>query len=125
MHKAPMLSRPWTISRPCSRASSANRNNLSSGVPSLMTANAPETLRLSAMLCMQGQGVVKGYAIGKAAVMSAAALEVAHYRIAPEDVEPECERLKKALATARDDLQLKIGRAHVRTPVPNEHLVCR
>src|SRR3546814_16809749 len=71
-----------------------------------MTANAPETLRLSAMLCMQGQGVVKGYAIGKAAVMSAAALEVAHYRIAPEDVEPECERLKKALATARDDLQL-------------------
>src|SRR5690554_790831 len=72
-----------------------------------MTINTPlEPQGLSAMLCMQGQGVVKGYAIGRAAVMSAAALEVAHYRIAPEDVEPECERLKTALAAARDELQL-------------------
>src|SRR3546814_14978558 len=91
MHKAPMLSRHWTISRPCSRASPANRNNLPSGVPSLMTANDPETLRLSAMLCMQGQGVIKGYAIGKAAVMSAAALEVAHYPTAPRDGDTECD----------------------------------
>ncbi len=57
------------------------------------------------MLCMHGQGVVKGYAIGKAAVMSAAALEVAHYRIAPEDAEAECERLKSAIIVARDELQ--------------------
>ncbi len=72
-----------------------------------MTLNTPlEPPGLCAMLCMQGQGVVKGYAIGRAAVMSAAALEVAHYRIAPEDVEPECERLKRALATASEDLQL-------------------
>jgi len=54
---------------------------------------------------MRGQGVVKGYAIGRAAVMSAAALEVAHYRIQPEDVAGECERLTTALAHARDDLQ--------------------
>ncbi len=58
------------------------------------------------MLCMQGQGVVKGYAIGRAAIMSAATLEVVHYRISPDDVQQECERLKKALATARDELQL-------------------
>jgi phosphotransferase system enzyme I (PtsI) len=57
------------------------------------------------MLCMQGQGVVKGYAIGKVAIMSAAALEVAHYRIGPDAVALECERLQAALATARDELQ--------------------
>lgn len=61
------------------------------------------------MLCMQGQGVVKGYAIGRAAIMSAAALEVAHYRIAPEDVDAECERLKVALATASADLQVMVN----------------
>lgn len=54
---------------------------------------------------MQGQGVVKGFAIGKAVVMSAAALEVAHYRIAQADVDHECERLRQAITTARDELQ--------------------
>lgn len=63
------------------------------------------TTTLNAMMCMRGQGVVKGYAIGRAAVMGAAALEVAHYRIQPEDVVDECERLTSALAQARDDLQ--------------------
>lgn len=60
---------------------------------------------LNATICMRGQGVVKGYAIGRAAVMGAAALEVAHYRIQPEDVADECARLTDALAHARDDLQ--------------------
>lgn len=58
---------------------------------------------------MQGQGVVKGYAIGRAAIMSAAALEVVHYRIAEHDVEAECARLKRALATASDELQAMAG----------------
>ncbi|WP_353152369.1 phosphoenolpyruvate--protein phosphotransferase [Pollutimonas bauzanensis] len=58
---------------------------------------------------MQGQGVVKGYAIGRVAIMSAAALEVAHYRIAPEDVQTECERLKNALSTASVELQAMAG----------------
>ncbi|HUH59041.1 MAG TPA: phosphoenolpyruvate--protein phosphotransferase [Candidimonas sp.] len=49
--------------------------------------------------------MVKGYAIGKVAIMSAAALEVAHYRISPDVVVLECERLRGALATARDELQ--------------------
>ncbi|WP_245153817.1 phosphoenolpyruvate--protein phosphotransferase [Allopusillimonas ginsengisoli] len=56
------------------------------------------------MVCAHGQGVVKGYAIGKAAIMSAAALEVAHYRIAPEDVPGECARLEQAMCKAREEL---------------------
>ena len=71
-----------------------------------MTASiAAATPPFSSMLCMRGQGVVKGYAIGRAAVMGAAALEVVHYRIQPDDVQAECTRLKNALASARDELQ--------------------
>lgn len=69
------------------------------------TSNQPA---LGAMLSLQGQGVVKGYAIGRAAIMSAAALEVVHYRIAPDDVGAECARLKAALRTASDELQLMV-----------------
>lgn len=60
------------------------------------------------MVCMQGQGVVKGYAIGRAAIMSAASLEVAHYRILHEDTEAECERLVCAVEQAGRDLQLMV-----------------
>jgi phosphotransferase system enzyme I (PtsI) len=70
------------------------------------TQTAVNLLPFHAMLCMQGQGVVKGYAIGKAAVMSAAALEVVHYRIPVEEIGDECERLQSALETARDELQV-------------------
>ncbi|MGB6104451.1 MAG: phosphoenolpyruvate--protein phosphotransferase [Pusillimonas sp.] len=71
-----------------------------------MTLSALTHTEPCAMLCMQGQGIVKGYAIGRAAVMGAAALEVAHYRIPVHEVESECLRLKAALAQARDELQL-------------------
>ncbi|MBP6020914.1 MAG: phosphoenolpyruvate--protein phosphotransferase [Burkholderiaceae bacterium] len=54
---------------------------------------------------MQGQGVVRGFAIGRAVVMGAAALEVSHYRIDPEEVDAECQRLQQALIAARDELQ--------------------
>lgn len=57
------------------------------------------------MVCMQGQGIVKGFAIGRAAIMSAAALEVAHYRIPPGDVENECGRLVGAVSQAAHELQ--------------------
>lgn len=57
------------------------------------------------MLCMQGQGVVRGYAIGRAVIMGAAALEVTHYRIPAHAVADECVRLRNAMAVARDDLQ--------------------
>lgn len=58
------------------------------------------------MLCMQGQGVVKGYAIGKAVVMGVTALEVVHYRIPEESIRYECDRLRKAMKTAHDELQI-------------------
>lgn len=57
------------------------------------------------MLCMQGQGVVKGYAIGKALIMGVTALEAAHYRISEDAIESESERLRNAMRVARDDLQ--------------------
>ncbi len=60
---------------------------------------------LSSTLCLYGQGVVRGYAIGRAVVMSAASLEVAHYRIAPEDVDAEKQRLRHAMDQAVHDLQ--------------------
>lgn len=70
----------------------------------------------SSMVCMQGQGVVKGYAIGRAAIMSAASLEVAHYRVADEDVDSECERLTTGVARAARDLQLLIDTLPPDTP---------
>lgn len=48
--------------------------------------------------------MARGYAIGRAVVMGAAALEVAHYRIAPEDAAAESQRLTEALAKAQADL---------------------
>ena len=59
----------------------------------------------TAMCTVAGQGVVNGYAIGKAAVMGAAALEVPHYYIDATAVESERQRLFRAMDKARDDLQ--------------------
>jgi phosphotransferase system enzyme I (PtsI) len=56
------------------------------------------------VVALHGKGVARGYAIGRAVVMGAASLEVAHYRIAPEDDAAESERLTQALARAQDDL---------------------
>lgn len=54
---------------------------------------------------LQGKGVVRGFAIGRAVVMGAATLEVSHYRIAAEDVPAECARLDHALKIVYDMLQ--------------------
>ncbi len=70
------------------------------------------------MLCLRGQAVVRGYAIGRAVVMGAAALEVVHYRIQPEDVEAECQRLKYALVQAQGELQHMID--HLPDDAPRE-----
>lgn len=56
-----------------------------------------------AMLSLHGLGASRGYAIGRAVVLGAAALEVSHYRIAPEDADTECNRLRDALAITRDE----------------------
>lgn len=53
--------------------------------------------QLNASMCLYGQGVVRGYAIGRAVVMSAASLEVAHYRIALDDIQQEQDRLCQAI----------------------------
>lgn len=58
----------------------------------------------SAMCTALGQGVVGGYAIGKAAVMGAAALEVPHYQIHADAVFAECQRLVTAIHKAQADL---------------------
>ncbi|MBK1782166.1 phosphoenolpyruvate--protein phosphotransferase [Advenella sp. WQ 585] len=54
---------------------------------------------------MRGKGVARGVAIGRAVIMGAATLEVAHYRITAEDVPQECARLDAALETVYKDLQ--------------------
>lgn len=70
-----------------------------------MTITEPDATSMTAMFSMQGQGIVRGFAIGRAVIMGAAALEVSHYRIDPQEVSTECQRLIQALATARDELQ--------------------
>jgi phosphotransferase system enzyme I (PtsI) len=65
---------------------------------------ADAAAQANAVICLYGQGVARGYAIGRAVVMGAAALEVAHYRIAAEDVQAERDRLTAALEAAQADL---------------------
>lgn len=69
-----------------------------------MPPASSNTASASAVLCLHGKGVARGYAIGRAIVMGATALEVAHYRIAPEDVAKERQRLTQALQQAQSDL---------------------
>lgn len=62
---------------------------------------APST----SVMLMRGKGVARGFAIGRAIIMGAATLEVAHYRIATDDIPQECARLDAALETVYNDLQ--------------------
>ena len=54
--------------------------------------NTVDNAQLKPMICLYGRGVASGYAMGRAVVMGAAALEVAHYRIAPEAIDAEKRR---------------------------------
>lgn len=56
------------------------------------------------VICLSGKAVARGYAIGRAVVLGAAALEVAHYRVGADDVEAERERLTAAIAAAQADM---------------------
>lgn len=56
------------------------------------------------MICLYGRAVASGYAIGRAVLMGAAALEVAHYRVASDAIDVEKNRLILALNQAREDL---------------------
>lgn len=53
------------------------------------------------MLALHGLGVSRGYAIGRAVVLGAAALEVSHYRIDASHVEAERLRLQHAFEVAQ------------------------
>lgn len=57
------------------------------------------------MMCLYGQGVARGYAIGRVVVMGATALEVAHYRIGTDSVEAEKLRLSQALKSTQLEMQ--------------------
>src|SRR5690606_25781360 len=70
-----------------------------------MTYTEHTPTRQSTVFTLQGKGVVRGFAIGRAVVMGAATLEVSHYRIASEDVPAECARLDHALKIVYDMLQ--------------------
>lgn len=66
---------------------------------------AASTAASTTVVALHGKGVARGFAIGRAVVMGAASLEVEHYRIGPEDIPSECERLTQALALAQAELQ--------------------
>ncbi len=78
------------------------------------TEHAPT--RQSTVFTLQGKGVVRGFAIGRAVVMGAATLEVSHYRIASEDVPAECARLDHALKIVYEMLQHTIDTLPVDAP---------
>ena len=65
----------------------------------------PELASNGPMICLYGRAVASGFAMGRAVVMGAAALEVAHYRISEDDVLAERQRFSKALETTRSELQ--------------------
>jgi phosphotransferase system enzyme I (PtsI) len=70
--------------------------------------NAVDSVDPKPMICLYGRGVASGYAMGRAVVMGAAALEVAHYRIAPEAIDAEKSRFSLALKDTTDELQVLI-----------------
>ena len=71
----------------------------------LAKANSqPDDSRPAPMVCLYGQGAARGYAIGRALVMGAAALEVAHYRVPLASIEAEQHRLCRALETTRSEM---------------------
>ena len=64
---------------------------------------APEPHATGASFTLQGAGVSGGIAIGYAHLVSTARLEVAHYEIAPQDVEAELRRFDTAISRARTE----------------------
>ena len=67
-------------------------------------AGVSNSATADSVVCLYGRAVASGYAMGRAVVMGAAALEVEHYRIAEQAVEQETLRLKRALETTYAEL---------------------
>ena len=72
----------------------------------------------SPMMCLYGQGVARGYAIGRVVVLGATALEVSHYRIAEDQIQAEKSRLTNALATTQREMHEMA--ANLPTDAPRE-----
>jgi len=53
---------------------------------------------------LHGHAVSRGITIGYAHLVATARMEVAHYEVPAEDVEPEVERFQAAMLAAREDL---------------------
>jgi phosphotransferase system enzyme I (PtsI) len=59
---------------------------------------------VGASFTLHGAGVSGGIAIGQAHLVSTARLEVAHYEVAPPEIEAELERFDKAIAQVQGEL---------------------
>ena len=76
--------------------------------------NAPAENRFDdASFTLHGAGVSGGIAIGYAHLVSSARLEVAHYEVAPGDIETEIRRFEDAIRHVRGELiQMQAGVAN-------------
>lgn len=86
-------------------ASSVSLNNTVLSLSQPPGVAAGENRPLNGTLALYGQGVARGYAIGRAVIMSAASLEVAHYRVAPSEIAQEKDRFLDAVHTTVAELQ--------------------
>ena len=53
---------------------------------------------------VHGLAVSRGVAIGRAVIVAASRIDVAHYLIAPEEAEAELDRLRRARTVVADDI---------------------
>jgi phosphotransferase system enzyme I (PtsI) len=88
------------------------------GRPETSAVEAALTAQKGASFTLHGSGVSGGIAIGYAHLISSARLEVAHYEIRADEIDPEIERFDSAVAEVRGEL---IGlRAAVPADAPAE-----
>ncbi|HEX9572360.1 MAG TPA: phosphoenolpyruvate-utilizing N-terminal domain-containing protein, partial [Burkholderiales bacterium] len=65
---------------------------------------AENSSAVGASFTLHGAGVSGGIAIGRAHLVSTARLEVAHYEVAPQEIEAELERFDRAIAQVQGEL---------------------
>ena len=65
---------------------------------------AENSSAVGASFTLHGAGVSGGIAIGRAHLVSTARLEVAHYEVAPQEIETELERFDRAIAQVQGEL---------------------
>ncbi len=65
---------------------------------------------------LSGIGVSSGLGFGRARVMAMAPLQLPQYSIAPDQIEPEKERLVKAIASVNKEINRMLSRTPKRAP---------